>query len=338
MPFRDIVGHRPLLRLLARSIRRGTLPPSLIFSGPEGVGKRLTALATAQALNCLSPDSGTGEGFEFDACGTCAACRRIARGVHPDVSVLVPGETGSIKIEQVREAIEQAAYRPFEGKRRVVVIDEADALVPQAQNALLKTLEEPGPASVFILLSARSDALLATVRSRCSRMRFGRLAESEVASLLARAGCSEREARAVASLGDGSIGRALSARAEEFTEARASAERLLGQLASRPDPRVRIDRAKDLIKTGTRGTSDREYLAARLQALASLLRDLGMLATGADTRMLANLDLKPALDALARSFGLERVSRGFAAVTRAEAALDRNVGAKIVADWLVLQL
>ncbi|MEI7992665.1 MAG: DEAD/DEAH box helicase, partial [Actinomycetota bacterium] len=105
-------------------------------------------------------------------CGRCPVCTRIARGVHPDVLLIKPGDNGSIKIEQVRDLIERAAYRPFEGKRRVVIIDEADTLMAAAQNALLKTLEEPPSSSMFVLVTARPDALLGTVRSRCIQLRF----------------------------------------------------------------------------------------------------------------------------------------------------------------------
>ncbi len=101
--------------------------------------------------------------------------------MHADVLVVEPGDTGAIKVEQVRDAIDRTAYRPFEGRRRVVIIDEADALAVAAQNALLKTLEEPPPASVFVLVTSRPDVLLPTVRSRCQRLRFGRLAPGEVA-------------------------------------------------------------------------------------------------------------------------------------------------------------
>src|SRR5688572_17503139 len=180
MAFREIVGHRRLLTLLSQAIARQSLTPSLILSGPEGVGKRLTAVSIAQELNCLTP---VNEG----ACGTCTVCSRIARGTHPDVMTIEPGDTGSIKIEQVRAAIDRANYRPFEGRRRVTIIEEADALVPAAQNALLKTLEEPLPASVFVLVTSRPDTLLPTVRSRCAHLRFGRLQVVEVASVLERA-------------------------------------------------------------------------------------------------------------------------------------------------------
>src|ERR671922_2994892 len=99
MPFRDIIGHRRLVSLLSRAVARDTVPPALLFAGPQGVGKRRVALAVAEALNCLTPVADAV--FERDACGTCAACRRIARGGHPDVITLEPGETGSIKIETV---------------------------------------------------------------------------------------------------------------------------------------------------------------------------------------------------------------------------------------------
>src|SRR5690349_19667566 len=132
MPLRDVIGHRTIVGLLARSIERGSLPPSLIFAGPRGVGKRLAALATAQAVNCVEPRRAADDRIPYDACGVCAACSRIARGIHPDVITLEPDEKGSIKVDTVRDAIDKAAYRPFEGKRRVVIVDEADALLVQA--------------------------------------------------------------------------------------------------------------------------------------------------------------------------------------------------------------
>src|SRR5436190_12771728 len=213
MPFRDIVGHQRTLALVGGAASRGTLPPSLIFAGPEGIGKYTAAIALAQALNCERgrdmfggdlPDAG------HDACGACAACRRIARGVHADVLVLAPGESGSIKVDQVREAIDRSAYRPFEGRRRVVIVDGADALMPEAQNVLLKTLEEPPPASVFVLVTARPDVLLPTVRSRCQRLRFGPLSAQDVAAVLVRDHrFAAGDAQAAAAASDGSVGRAL---------------------------------------------------------------------------------------------------------------------------------
>jgi DNA polymerase-3 subunit delta' len=109
MPFSSVTGHRPVVDLLRRAVARQTLPQSLVFAGPEGVGKRLTATALAQALNCERQKDG-------DGCGTCASCSRIERGVHADVLVIEPGDTGVIKVDQVRDAIDRAAYRPSNGR------------------------------------------------------------------------------------------------------------------------------------------------------------------------------------------------------------------------------
>jgi DNA polymerase-3 subunit delta' len=334
MPFREITGHRQLLELVARAAVRGSLPPSLIFAGPDGVGKRKAALALAQLVNCLRPGSDP----HPDACGECAACRRIARGVHADVLTIAPGETGSIKIDQIRDAIERSAYRPFEGRRRVVIIDEADETVPDAQNALLKTLEEPPPASTFVLVTSRPDLLLATVRSRCQRLRFGRLALDEVAAVLVRDhGFSEADAHAATAMSDGSVGRALEGWTEGYLETRDAAARLLEGLARVRDPRGRLECAAGLPGAG-RGKADRDTLARCLWSLSSILRDLGVLLSRADERCLANADLKPRLQRLAGSFDSQRTLSAFSAVDRALSALDRNASPKIVADWLAFQI
>jgi DNA polymerase-3 subunit delta' len=336
MPFKLVVGHRRLVSLLARSVDRGSLPPSLIFAGPAGIGKRLTATATAQLVNCTSR---VGQSPDIDACGECAACTRIARGVHSDVLIVEPGDNGSIKIEQVREIVDRAAYRPFEGRCRVVIFDAAAALVPAAQTALLKTLEEPPSASIFILVTAQPDLLLPTVRSRCPCLRFGPLATDDIVATLMAGGRTELQARAVAATADGSMRRALTSKPGDLVEGREIAQQVLVRAAGISDPRRRIEGAKDLLaKTGGGGAGDRDQLAVHLLSMASLLRDAEILATQADAGALANPDLQPTLERLAQTYCGERGQRAFAAVDRALAALDRNAGVKVVADWLVLQL
>jgi DNA polymerase-3 subunit delta' len=341
MPFRDVIGHRKLVGLLSRSIERDSIPPSLIFAGPAGVGKRLVAISSAQALNCLDPRrsrSSVPDDIPFDACGVCSACTRIERGLHPDVVVLEPGDSGSIKVDSVRDVIDRAGYRPFEGRRRVVIIDQADALVPQAQNALLKTLEEPPSSSVFILVSAWADSLLPTVLSRCPRLRFHELGPQEVAAALVRNGKKESEAHAIAALANGSIGQALDDTADTLVDAREVALRVLTRLASTDDLGRRVEAAKELLPQTTGGAAaDREHVAVHLRAIASLLRDIELVSVNGDRRTLANPDVESSLSRLA-AFNGDRGLHAFKAIDEALEAIESNVGVKIVADWIGTQI
>lgn len=337
MPFRDLAGHRRLLELTARAAARGSLPPSLIFAGPDGIGKRRAAVALAQLFNCASPGS-PDDPAGPDACGQCSACRRIARGVHADVLLIEPGDTGSIKVDQARQAVERSAYRPFEGRRRVVIVDDADAMEASSQNALLKTLEEPPSASTFVLVTARPDVLLPTVRSRCQRLRFAGLPPGDIAAVLRRDhGFADDQAHAAASLAGGSIGRALEGDTASYVEARDRAVAMLKAVARTTDPRQRLGAAK-LLGGDKADKVDRDELARRLRLLSSMLRDLGVLLSRADGQSAANADLKPALERLLPSFDGDRTIRAFSAVDRALSALDRNASPRIVADWLAFQI
>jgi DNA polymerase-3 subunit delta' len=349
MSFREIVGHRRLKRLLARAVHSGTLPPSLVFAGPEGVGKKQVAFALAQALNCLEPAEGVVD--EKDGCGTCASCRRIARGLHPDVLLVRrPEDKSAIVISQARDLVRQVGYRPFEARYRVVVIDDADELGGDSQDALLKTLEEPPTRNVFVLVTSRPNLLSTTVRSRCCVLRFAPLAAAEIAVGLVRSqGFSEGDARAAAALSGGSFARAMGAGAGERAQARAVAAAVLMDSARTTDVRARLAvsaallkpagrKSKDADKEGKGAGADRESVAVRLRAMGSLLRDLAVLTTRAPDTALVNLDIRADLEPLARHFDRDRLSRAFSAVGRSLGALERNASPKIVADWLVLQL
>jgi len=289
----------------------------------------MAAVALAQLVNCQARKDN-----ENDSCGVCAACTRIARNVHADVLTVEPGETGSMRVDQVRDAIDRTGYRPFEGRRRVIIFDNADAMLVEAQNALLKTLEEPPPSSMFVLVTSRPDVLLPTVRSRCQRLRFGRLAVAEVVSVLTRDhGYSAQDANAAASAADGSVGLALEGGTEELVEARETAAELLQAVATVTDPRRRLESGKSLA-----GSGDRDDVRRRLRALASLLRDLGVLGANVDEGFLANADLADDLKRLTPAYDGDRVTRAFAAIDRALEAIERNASPKIVADWLAFQL
>ena len=343
MTLRDIIGHRRLTMLLARAIERESLPPTLLFAGPSGVGKWAVARATAQAVNCIDPltalSVGPGGELPLDACGRCRACDRIARGVHVDVVMLEPDERASIKIDIVRDMLSKISFRPFEGRRRVVLIRDADTLEHEAQNSLLKALEEPPPGTMFILTTAVPGLLLPTVRSRCMRLRFGRLTADEIASGLTRDHAySDVDARQAAPLADGSLGQALALIDNDLTMFRELAMGLLRNSAGRADTQSRVQAASALHTGSSKKERTREHVAIILRLMASMLRDLEAINAGADRAVLANPLLSGDLASLARAYSGDRARAAFGAVDRALMALDRNAGMKVVTEWLAVQM
>lgn len=328
VPLSSIIGHAPIVALLRQATRRGRVPQSLLFAGPEGIGKRAVAIALAQAVNCPRAIDG-------DACGTCPTCLRIAKGQHSDVVLLDRGGDASIKIKPLRERVlEQVGYRPFEARKRVYIIDPADEMTVEAQDALLKTLEEPPPAVLLMLITAYPDTMLPTIQSRCRRLRFGPLSDGDVARVLVeRHAVTPGDARKMAAASGGSVTRALAEDAEEFDGDRDAALGLLSAARSSA-VQARLKAAGNFAAHGSK-RRDRAALGSRLAIVASMLRDLGALRSPR-TVPLANADLEPALRDLTPAFDPARISAAFEAVIQAEASLDRNGSAKLIADWVAV--
>jgi DNA polymerase-3 subunit delta' len=255
------------------------------------------------------------------------------------VLAIEPPEVGATKIEQVRPAIAATAYRPFEGRCRVVIVNDADRLTDDAESALLKSLEEPPAGTVFILVTAHPETLLATIRSRCSQLRFGRLAAGDVARfLIERQGLDAEEAHAIAAVADGSPGRALEAGTRAYRDGRAAALSALRAVSAASSPRARLQAAAGLLAGKPSSAGERDELTTRITMLASLVRDLALVAHGGRGDTLANADLAGDLEALGGAFDSRRASRAFVAADRAVAALRRNASPKIVAAWLAVNI
>jgi DNA polymerase-3 subunit delta' len=203
------------------------------------------------------------------------------------------------------------------------------------QDALLKTLEEPPPSAIFILVSAYPDVLLQTVISRCRRLRFGPLSERDVARVLVeRAGMDLIAAKALAAASGGSVARALAERAGDLGDDRDAAMAVLA--ATRRGVGEQLKASAALAKN-TSDRRDREALGARLDVLRSLVRDLGAIAAKRPDAV-ANGDLADDLQKIAAGFDLARTSRAYSVLAQAETSLDRNASPKIVADWIGLAL
>ncbi len=189
--------------MLNRSLASGRIPHAYLFRGPDGVGKKLTALLTAARLNCLGPVGSSG-------CGACTSCKKLLSGNHPDVVVISP-ENGTIKIDRIRELCRSLSYPPYESEMRIVIIEDVHTMTLQAANSLLKTLEEPPERNLLILTAESSRELLPTIVSRCQTVTFYGLPVADCAGVIERKQpeIGPDEARLLAETAGGSPGIAL---------------------------------------------------------------------------------------------------------------------------------
>src|SRR5438067_6465115 len=250
MPWDEIKGQESSVSFLRTALERGRPHHAYLFAGPKGVGTGLLARLSAQAANCEAPE-------ERRPCGVCPGCSAIRRGVHPDVTWVLPqaeavargivsradleaAPSREIRVDEVRALSRRLALVAARGRRKIAVLAPAEAMNERAQNTLLKTLEEPPPATTFLLVSEQPDALLATVRSRCARVQLAPLPEKVLVAELVKRGASPYEARRLAARSDGSLGRALSLDAEELERRRELLDSVEAALAA-PDERDALD-------------------------------------------------------------------------------------------------
>lgn len=207
MPFSDVIGQDRAVEILQRELSHRRISHAYLFSGAESIGKKHTALAFAMAILCSET--------ETDSCGACTACRRAGQWIHPDVRLFEPeaktkGATEKLYIEQIRALQQEISLRPMEGGKKIFMIDQADRMVDQAANALLKVLEEPPEDSILVLVTAYPDQLPSTILSRCRKVHFGPLSDGAVEKILVRRkGLSEKQAKLLARHAQGGLDRVL---------------------------------------------------------------------------------------------------------------------------------
>lgn len=335
MSFEEVFGQTEVKELLGRSLIKKRIASAYLFCGPEGVGKTMTALMYAKAMNCKV--------HEADACGSegdaerCPSCKKIDKLSHPDISIIIPvpkkirdersqlslikdgswhlyQKTEIISIDDIRGIEEMLFLKPFEARRRVVIVVDADAMNQQAQNAFLKLLEEPPANTTIILTSSWPEKLFATIRSRCQKIQFRRLSREEMRRYLEeRYHLNKKELDLVCLLSDGSIRKAQTLLDEDQREER----ELLKELVMKGD----FERLSEI--------DDREILQRFINFLIPLMRDI----KAASVRgTILNADMEDYVNAAQNKYSIEELREKIYFLTHMFIGLARNVNPRIMAN------
>lgn len=320
MTYAGILGHERQKAILKRAQSSGRLAHAYLFEGPEGIGKRLMALALARSLFCVTKNG----------CGECPACRKVDHQNHPDLHI-VEADGNTIKIEQIRALQKELSFRPLEGERKICVIEAAEKMNASSGNALLKTLEEPSGHALLILLTSRPDAVLPTIRSRCQRLPFSRLPTATIRRALAEADAeNEAHAHILATLSDGSFHKALGRDRDLYLERRKTILKAVTAL-SHGSYIPLFDLAAELAE-------EKERLSEILDILRAFYRDLLLCQHGWPEDDLVNRDLIEKVRRIAAQESPQTLLRKIEAINAAYFYLERNVNGQLIFDVLLMRL
>jgi len=344
------LGNARAVEILTRAIEQDRLPHAMIFSGPSGVGKCTLALLVAQYLNCPSPASNgpcdncptcqriraviESRYLECESlkeprpCGSCSACRIRAK-CHPDVRLIEP-EKNTIRIEQVRELIGEIAFQPLEARYRVVILDPAEQMRPEAHNSLLKTLEEPPSRTVIILVTTNPYMLLQTIRSRSRMLQFGEIPQSQIEQhLVDHEGKTVEEARLAAVLSGGSMAAALDFNTEEYLDIRQQALQFVTLL-------LRRGKFSEASALAAQIAKDKQSFQLWIESVTALLRDIYY--AGSAIERVGQRDLLETIEELSRTVPHAALLRAIERIRKLKGQLSFNVNRQIALETLFVDL
>ncbi len=334
MSFQRILGQDQPKRIIQNALENNSVSHAYLFYGPESIGKKLTAVEFAKALNCEV--SGP-----KDNCGNCPSCRKIDHAIHPDFFFLEPeksspaGRNAFIKVEQIRELQNKLAYLPYEAKTKVAVIDGAETMNPQAANTLLKTLEEPPSSTILILIASNPYQLLPTIVSRCQGVKFHLLASEAVRQILQQSlqpepeEFSEKELNLRTLRSMGRISRALEEDIEATDIYREDILKLLEQASFR---------RMDVVFKWTRQWARRsDQIQPVLDELLNLLRDLAVIKSQGENAEILNRDILHRLHPLAEQKSARTLFAMFDSALKTKSALAANANLQLSLDHMLIQ-
>ena len=324
MSFLDIYGHEKQKVILKQALAQNRVGHAYLFSGLDAAGKKTLALEFAKVVNCEKADE------IHDSCGECPACLKINRHNHPDI-FFIEAEGQFIRINAIRDIQEQMTFKPMEGRRRVFVIDNADKMNDQAANALLKTLEEPSPANVLILVTAKPYILPSTIISRCRHMRFNPLSIDTVAKfLIERMDMEKQKALLLASLSGGSIGQALELNKDDVIAYRTETLKLLAN-TKKSEP-------LSLLAFTSFFGQDKRGIKQGFNILKTCFRDALVYKETNNDQMLINQDNSSFIASLALRLSGEQILRNIALVEKAAETIEQNVNKSLTLETMAFKL
>jgi len=321
MSFKKIVGQDRQINTLKNAIKRGTVAHAYLFTGIPGIGKRSTAIAMAKALNCKTT---TG-----DFCNSCTSCKKIEHTTHPDIHWIEP-EGDYIKIDQIRRMQGQISYTLYEGKHKVVLMNNAERMNLQSSNCLLKTLEEPPPHTTLILLTSAPYQVLSTLRSRCQRVMFQPLPIELIVKLLQeKAEDKNDKLNLIASLAGGSPGKAIQWMGKGVLQEREELFEKINHLNKCFITEI-FDLAASL-------GEDKDVLLKKLDLLKVWIRDLLICKATDQSCFLINRDLTKKATTLASQLSWSNLFKKSAIVDEFQSALLGNVNPRLAMETMLLK-
>jgi DNA polymerase-3 subunit delta' len=331
MSWSAIRGHDRLIASFTRAVARGRLAHAYLFVGPPGVGKTLFARELARALLCEAPPAGA----VLDACDRCESCIFVGAGTHPDLfTVRRPEEKNEFPIELMEELCRSFTLKSARGHGKVAILEDADDLNEESANCFLKTLEEPPPRSVFILVGTDGDRQLATIRSRSQIVRFAPLPEDTVREVLAAGGVTDAALlQRLVRLSAGSPGQALALADDALWEARRTL--ITGLAAAKPDS---VALARGLVEfienAGKEGSLQRRRARLVLRLLMEALSDVVNVQLDLPARSCGPDELT-VLRTLAERASAERIAAMIERCLDAQMQLDRYIQVGLVVEGLM---
>jgi DNA polymerase-3 subunit delta' len=319
MPW-DLVGHEGAVHLLRSDIASGRVAHAYLFTGADGIGKRTLALQMARAVNCEAPPA------PGESCGKCRACTLIGAEKHPDLFVLRPEGPGErILVDAARTVVRAVMLKPSEAARRIALLTDFHRALPNAANALLKTIEEPPPSAILLLTAETADELLPTITSRCRVVPLRPLPESVVAEALRdRWKLPSGRAEVLARLSGGRLGWAVDQTPWEDLESERNA--LFGQWME-----ILQGNRSTRFAAARKAAADRGELRSALQSWESFGHDLLLRSLSKDAEV-TNIDFFPQLNALAERVSPRQARRWLTALRRAEEQIDRNANVRLALE------